>query len=219
MMTNRLPGGVTEGGNSYRVRKWVEGRRVQRRFRTLDEALTFLRDLEGRITVSRLREIHETGSTRVGDLVGRWFADHRRRLQPGTQFDYEWRIRHDISKIAAFDARELLRDPSILHDFYWNQLGPQSARNARTILLQAFEEAVMRKLIPENPARGQKLPSAKCADKDIPTKEEVAKMLLAAEEEDRLGGLFVRITATLGARRGRPAHSAGRTSTRVGSES
>ena len=98
-------------GNSYRVRKWVEGRRVQRRFRTLDEALTFLRDLEGRITVSRLREIHETGSTRVGDLVGRWFADHRRRLQPGTQFDYEWRIRHDISKIAAFDARELLRDP------------------------------------------------------------------------------------------------------------
>lgn len=72
MMTNRLPGGVTQDGNSYRVRKWVEGRRVQRRFRTLDEALTFLRDLEGRITVSRLREIHETGSTRVGDLVGRW---------------------------------------------------------------------------------------------------------------------------------------------------
>lgn len=59
----------------------------------------------------------------------------------------------------------------------------------------------MRKLIPENPVRGQKLPSAKCADKDIPTKEEVAKMLLAAEEEDRLWGLFVRITATLGTRR------------------
>ena len=91
--------------------------------------------------------------------------------------------------------------PSILHDFYWNQLGPQSARNARTILLQAFEEAVMRKLIPENPVRGQKLPSAN-ADKDIPTKEEVAKMLLAADEEDRLWGLFVRITATLGTRRG-----------------
>jgi integrase len=80
--------------------------------------------------------------------------------------------------------------------------GRRVPRNTRTILLQAFEEAVMRKLIPENPVRGQKLPSAKCADKDIPTKEEVAKMLLAGEEEDRLWGLFVRITATLGTRRG-----------------
>ncbi|HZA26981.1 MAG TPA: site-specific integrase [Actinomycetota bacterium] len=202
MMNDRLPGAVTQDGSSYRVRKWVEGRRVQRRFKTLDEALAFLRDLEGRIRVLRLRDIREGASTRVGDLVARWFANHRRRLQPGTQFDYEWRIRHDISKIADVDAHDLIRDPSILHDFYWNQLGPQSARNARTILLQAFEEGVMRKLIPENPARGQKLPSARSVDKDIPTPEEVAKMILAAEEEDGLWGLFVKITATLGTRRG-----------------
>jgi integrase len=201
-MNDHLASGVAKDGNSYRVRKWVEGRRVQRRFRTLDEALAFLRDLESRISVSRLRRIHETGSTSVGDLVERWFASHRRRLRPGTQFDYEWRIRHDISKIAAVDARELIRDPSILHDFYWNQLGPQSARNARTILLQAFEEAVMRKLLPENPARGQKLPPARTVDKDIPTSPEVAKIILAAEEEDRIWGLFVKITATLGTRRG-----------------
>jgi integrase len=105
-------------------------------------------------------------STTVGDLVDRWFESHRKRLQPGTEFDYEQRIHRDISKIASYDALELIRDPSIVHDFYWNQLGPQSARNARTILLQAFEEAAMRKLIPENPAKRQRLPPTRRLDKD-----------------------------------------------------
>jgi integrase len=42
----------------------------------------------------------------------------------------------------------------------------------------------------------------KSVDKDIPTTAEVAKMILAAGEEDALWGLFVKITATLGTRRG-----------------
>ncbi|MGH9198780.1 MAG: hypothetical protein ACRD1T_24015, partial [Acidimicrobiia bacterium] len=202
MKDESLPAGITPEGNSYRLRKWVRGKRVQRRFRTLQDALLFLAALEAQVADHRLKDVQALASTTVGDLVERWFARHRERLQPGTQFDYGWRIRHDISRIADLDALDLIRDPSILHDFYWNQLGPQSARNARTILLQAFEEAVMRRLIPENPAKGQKLPKVRSRDKDIPTLKEVGKMILAAEEEAPLWGLFVKITATLGTRRG-----------------
>jgi integrase len=143
-----------------------------------------------------------TSSTKVGDLVDRWYSGHKKRLQPGTQFDYEWRIRHDISRIADIDALALIRDPSILHDFYWNQLGPQSARNARTILSQAFEDAVMRRVLPENPTRGQRLPPTRRLDKDIPTPGEVERLIAAAQGEHERWGLFVKITATLGTRRG-----------------
>jgi integrase len=197
-----LPAGISRDRNSFRVRRWVGGQRLQKRFKALAEAQSFLHALDARIADRRLAEVRSTGSTKVRDIVERWFAGHRNRLQPGTQFDYEWRIRHDVSKIADADALDLIRDRSILHDFYWNQLGAQSARNARTILRQAFEEAVLRKLIPENPARGQRLPPTRSLDKDIPTRQEVEKMILGAEEEDPLWGLFVRITATLGTRRG-----------------
>jgi integrase len=198
-----LPTGIYREGATYRVRKRIHGHRIQKRFRSVEEAMSFLAKLEARLGEQvEARETAAHGPLTVGDLVDRWYATHRNRLQPGTQFDYEWRIRHDISRIAKADALDLIRDRSILHDFYWNQLGPQSARNARTILHQAFEDAVMRRLIPENPARGQRLPLTRRVDKDIPTPEEVAKMILAAEEESPVWGLFVKITATLGTRRG-----------------
>ena len=203
MSGNDLPHGIERHGRKFRVDKKVAGRRVRRSFDSSEAARVFLHKLEAKVQeIRRLDDDRAAQSTSVGELVDRWFAGHRKRLQPGTEFDYAERIRRDISKIAEVDVLELIRDRSILHDFYWNQLGPQSARNARTILNQAFEEAVLRKVIPENPARGQKLPPTRRGDKDIPTPEEVGKMILAAEEDDPLWGLFVRITATLGTRRG-----------------
>ncbi|MGH2661376.1 MAG: tyrosine-type recombinase/integrase [Actinomycetota bacterium] len=203
MDARSLPPGIERHGRKYRVVKRFKGRIIRRSFDSLHEAVSFIEELRERLAERRRREeALVPAPLTVGDLVDRWYEGHRQRLQPGTQFDYEWRIRHDISKIAQFDALDLIRDPSILHDFYWNQLGPQSARNARTILLQAFEEAVMRKELSENPAKGQKLPPARNVDKDIPTPSEVEKMILAAEEEDPRWGLFVRMTATLGTRRG-----------------
>jgi integrase len=201
-MAGDLPRGITPEGDGFRVRKQLEGHRRQKRFQRLDEAIAFLRLLDDTAAARRGHGARTAESTTVGELVDRWFTTHRKRLQPGTEFDYQWRIGHDISKIADLDAADLIRDPSILHDFYWNQLGPQSARNARTILMQAFEEAVMRKLIPENPAKGQKLPSTRRLDKDIPTPEEVRKLIAGADEENTIWGLFVRLTATMGTRRG-----------------
>lgn len=163
-----LPSGIVRVGSAYRVRRWVGGQRVQKRFKTLEEALSFLEALDERKALHRHHDTRLEVSTKVADLVDRWFASHRMRLQPGTEFDYEQRIHRDISKIAHYYAVDLIRDPSILHDFYWNQLGAQSARNARTILMQAFEEAVMRKLIPENPAKGQKLPPTRKAGQGHP---------------------------------------------------
>ena len=203
MGIDQLPSGIERHGNRFRVVKKVRGTLLRQSFPTLPKALSYLSDLELRLEgEGRQNDRTPRKAFTVGDLVDRWYEGHRKRLQPGTQFDYEWRIRHDISKIADFDAHDLTRDPSILHDFYWNQLGPQSARNARTILSQAFEDAVMRRLIPENPARGQKLPPTRRSDKDIPTVEEVERMIGAAGNQDPRWGLFVKITATLGTRRG-----------------
>ena len=111
-----LPPGIERHGNRFRVVKKVHGTLVRRSFTTLEEAKSFLADLRSRIhRERRLEDRRAPGALTVGDLVERWFATHRKRLQPATEFDYEWRIRHDISKIAHHDVPELIRDPSILH--------------------------------------------------------------------------------------------------------
>ena len=128
--------------NRFRVRWAKDGRRVRRSFDSEAEARDFLQrlhtqDRRGAAASSQRIE----GALTVMEVVQNWYQGHRRNLSPGTQRDYEGRIRRDVGRIGALDADELARNPRQLRAFYAT-LTPTNARRLQAILRQAFRDAV-----------------------------------------------------------------------------
>ncbi|MGH2683652.1 MAG: tyrosine-type recombinase/integrase [Actinomycetota bacterium] len=134
-------------------------------------------------------------------MVQNWYQGHRRNLSPGTRRDYEGRIRRDVGRFSDLDANELVRNPRLLRAFYAT-LTPTNARRLHAILRQAFQDAVDHGEVERNPCDLVKPRKPLTLEKLIPTPPEVEKIVIAAEEENHLWGLFLNITATLGTRRG-----------------
>jgi integrase len=175
-----------------------EGKSLRRSFLSEREAREFLNRLHRREEdqAQRLR-----GGLTVTDVVANWYRLHKLTLSPGTQRDYEGRIRRDIAKIGALDAESLARNPRELKAFYAS-LSPTSARRLHAILRQAFQDALHHDEVSRNPCEVARPRKPRTAEKLIPTPIEVEKIVIAAEEESPTWGLFVNITATLGTRRG-----------------
>ena len=96
-----LPPGIERHGKRFRVVKKVHGRLIRKSFASLEGAISYLADLQVHIVSERQqRENRPSRALTVGDLVDRWFASHRKRLQPGTEFDYEQRIRREVTRPA-----------------------------------------------------------------------------------------------------------------------
>ncbi|MGH2663742.1 MAG: tyrosine-type recombinase/integrase [Actinomycetota bacterium] len=140
------------------------------------------------------------GSLTVAQVVDNWYRGHRRNLSSGTQRDYEGRIRRDIGRIASTDANALARNPRDLGTFY-GTLTPTNARRAHAILRQAFQDAVNHGEVVRNPCDLVRPRRPRAPERLIPSPTEVEKIIAAAEEEDRLWGMFLNLTATLGTRR------------------
>ncbi len=141
------------------------------------------------------------GALTVGEIVENWYRDHRRNLTSGTQRDYEGRIRRDVSRIGGVEAKTLARNPRQLRAFY-GSLTPTNARRVHAILRQAFQDAVHNGEVSANPCDVVRPRRPRPAERLIPSPDEVEKMIVAAEEEDPIWGLFLNLTATLGTRRG-----------------
>lgn len=199
-----LPPGIHVHGNRFRAQKVVRGNLIRRSFSSLEEAKAFLDELRRRVSKERqAEEANPFAMLTVAELVDDWYAVHQRRLTPRGRLDYDERIRRDIGpKIGHLTVSDLVNDRDLLHRYYWDDLTPVSAKHAHTILLQAFEQALQRRRIPENPAKGQRLRSTKAREKDVPNRDQVDKIVRAADDEGDLWGLFVKLAATLGTRRG-----------------
>lgn len=187
-------------GEGFRVTWQKEGQRLRRTFTTEDEAADFLSRLR-RGDPDRRSHRRIAGALTVTEVVQNWYEAHRRSLSPGTQRDYEGRIRRDVAKIGEVDASELARNPRRLRAFYAT-MTPTNARRLHAILRQAFQDAVNHEEVERNPCDIVKPRKPLAAEKAIPSPTEVEKLLLAADEDDPLWGLFLNITATLGTRRG-----------------
>ena len=184
----------------YRV-TWIDrGARQRRSFATQDEARDFLRRLRQNDEQRREPQRVASGLT-VMELVQNWYRDHQRNLASGTRRDYEGRIRRDVARIGEVDADALARNPRALRAFYAS-LTATNARRLHAILRQAFQDALVHGEITRNPCDVVKARRPRSAERLIPSPTEIEKMIVTAEEEDPIWGLFLNITATLGTRRG-----------------
>jgi integrase len=184
----------------FRVTWWVEKQRHRRSFATEVEARAFLRRLRQE-DAARRRPARVVGGLTVMDVVQNWYRDHSRELASGTRRDYEGRIRRDVSRIGDIDANALARNPRELRAFYAT-LTPTNARRLHAILRQAFADAVLHDEVERNPCDAVRPRKPAAPEKRIPSPTEVEKLVVAADEEDPLWGLFLAVTATLGTRRG-----------------
>lgn len=204
------PTRIERHGRRYRVTWWVEGERHRRTFETEIAAAEFLE------RVRALRQPHDdhrtSGALTVGEVVDNWYLGHRRNLSSGTRRDYEGRIRRDVGRIGGLLAEDLARNPRELRALYAS-LTPTSARRLHAILRQAFQDAVAHGEISRNPCDVVKARRPRAPERPIPSPEEVEKMVVAADEEDPLWGLFVQVSATIGTRGARRAGCDGKTST------
>ena len=191
---------IERHGNRFRIKWHQNGNQHRRSFPTEKEARDFLSRLRrGKPNGGQGRRI--AGALTVAEVVRNWYAGHKLNLSPGTQRDYEGRIRRDVSRIGDVDAGELARNPRRLRAFYAT-LTPTNARRLHAILRQAFQDALDHGEVERNPCDIVKPRKPLAPEKSIPSPAEVEKLILGADEEDPLWGLFVNLTATLGTRRG-----------------
>lgn len=169
-------------------------------FTAEDEARDFLRRLRQNDQLRREPQ-RLSGGLAVIEVVQNWYRDHQRNLASGTRRDYEGRIRRDVARIGGVDADALARNPRELRAFYAS-LTPTNARRLHAILRQAFQDALVHGEIARNPCDVVRAKRPRAAERLIPSPTEVEKMIVAAEEEDPIWGLFLNITATVGTRRG-----------------
>lgn len=196
-MARSRGGYIEQHRRAFRVAWVIRGQRHRRSFPSEEEARAFLQHLnEERDSPPRTR-----GALTVREVVDNWYRGHRHNLTSGTRRDYEGRIRRDVGRIGGLLAEALARNPRDLRAFYAS-LTPTSARRLHAILRQAFQDALAHGEISRNPCDVVRARRPRSPERPIPSPEEVEKMVLAAEEEDRLWGLFVNVSATIGTRRG-----------------
>lgn len=207
---------VDKHGHRWRCRLSFDGVRVQWLNADLEKVLRW-RDaqLAKHARQHHNRAVEQLGGVTVESVVERWFerwiqtraravADGRRSAQ--TNDAYRRLIDRDIlPHLGHYDVRELCEKAGkqVLSDYLTVTLTPRMAKLNRSLLNQAFRWAIDNVPgVTDNPLKGVKGEDYRARRKDIPTREEVEKLLLAADEESSLWGLFVRLVATLGLRAG-----------------
>jgi integrase len=149
----------------------------------------------------------EHGETTAGtlrELVERWMAHIEPNVSPSTLAAY--RIYLDKWILPALGTKKLdkLR-PADIDRFYGSMRGslaPASIRKTHTILRSSLGQAVKWRMIASNPAVSATPPRVDKPPITPPDPGDVARLLAAADVRDPELGLFVRLAAVTGARRG-----------------
>ena len=163
--------------------------------KTKSECIQKLKDLTPSI-------VNREPATKPGMTLGQWL-DHwyqsckKPNLQPNTQMSYEQRIYNYIipalgdtplDKLTQNDLQQFYTDLKqngrIKNtSYYGSGLSDQTVRGCHTTLRSALEMAVSKKLISRNPADGCRLPPAKPREMQVPSPEEVQRLLIQARED------------------------------------
>jgi integrase len=157
---------------------------------------------------------HRASSNRtVAELVDRWleWRQSARPISPTTVATYRGYVERNIRPVLGkLQVRQL--DTATLDAFYAHlrkqggkggrPMAASSVHQVHAILSGALNRAVVWGWIPSNPARLASPPSIERADVQPPAVEDGPRLLKVAVAEDRELGLFLRLAAVLGIRRG-----------------
>lgn len=162
------------------------------------------RELARLITAAERDEASAPKAT-VSSLLDAWWNQKRDRLSPTTAREYgriiERRLRPDLGR------RRLDRLSAADLDAYYVRLereglSPASIRQLHAVLSGALRQAVKWRWMPSSPARDATLPRARRSAITPPTPEQARTLLVLADEHSSEIGMFVRLAAAVGARRG-----------------
>ncbi len=142
---------------------------------------------------------HRDRAGREAPRALRGLPQHPPRLPTGP------RRLHPTRRSAICRSAEV--GPAILDEFYdrlssERQLAPATIRRVHAVLRGAFARAVKWKWITTNPARDASPPTVRRKDINLPTSAQIAAAVAEADRRDPTFGVFVRLAAATGARRG-----------------
>lgn len=139
-------------------------------------------------------------------LLERWWEQKRQRLSPTTSEEYrrliDRRIVPDLGRVKLNRLTAADLEAYYLHLERKGGLAPSSIRQVHAIVSGALKQAVKWRWIPANPARDASLPPARRSRIEPPSPAKVRALMSAAEEHSPEMGMFIRLAALLGARRG-----------------
>jgi integrase len=140
----------------------------------------------------------------MGELLEQWMDHIEPNVSPATLAAYRIYLdRWILPKFATFRVDRLR--PAELDRFYAglrDKLSPASVLKAHTIIRAALGQAVKWQMIATNPASLATPPRVRRPPIQPPSPEQVAALLAAADEFDPDFGLYLRLAAVTGARRG-----------------
>ncbi len=146
----------------------------------------------------------DTSAVTFAELVERWLEHLKPNVSPATLAAYKNYMRKWI--LPALGTRKLDRIRPVDLDLFYASLRPHlagaSVRKVHTILHSVLGQATRWQLIGTNPAAAATPPRFDKPAINPPTPEEVGRLLAAADERDPEFGLFLRLAAVTGARRG-----------------
>lgn len=204
-----MRGHVTKRGDTWRVHVFLglddqtgKKRYLTRTVRgTKREAETVCAQL---VSEAARGEHGETAAGTMADLLDRWLEHLAQDASPSTIASYRVYLRNHILPGLGAKKVDRLR-PADLDRFYAQlrqQLAPASVLKVHTILRAALGQAVRWRMIGDNPASHATPPRAPRPPIRPPTPEQVAILLAAADEDDPELGVYLRLAAVTGARRG-----------------
>lgn len=204
-----MRGHVTKRGDAWRVHVFLgldeqtgKKRYLTRTVRgTKREAETVCAQL---VSGAARGEHGETAAGTMADLLDRWLEHLAQDASPSTIASYRVYLRNHILPALGPKKVDRLR-PADLDRFYAQlrrRLSPASVLKVHTILRAALGQAVKWRMLGDNPAAHATPPRAPRPPIQPPTPEQVAVLLAAADADDPELGLFLRLAAVTGARRG-----------------
>lgn len=142
----------------------------------------------------------------VSDLLGRWL-DHVKALgrSPSTLYNYRNCIARELVpvigtiRLSKLTAGHLDQLYSSLRE---RGLAPATIRQVHAIIRAALHQAVRWGLVARNVASLASAPPLPQREQHPPTADEVLALIRAAEDLDSMFGLYVRLVAATGMRRG-----------------
>lgn len=204
-----MRGHITRRGDAWRVHVYLgrDAETGKQRYFTRTVRGT-KRDAEtacAKLVAEAARGEHgETAAGTVRELLDRWVAHIEPNVSPSTLAAY--RIYLDKWILPALGSKKLDRlRPDDLDRFYGSMrdsLSAASIRKTHTILRSALGQAMKWRMIASNPAASATPPRVEKAPIKPPDPRDVARLLAAADERDPELGLFLRLAAVTGARRG-----------------
>jgi len=146
----------------------------------------------------------DTAAGTLNELLEQWLEHRRPDLSPSTVAAYRLYLDNWIKPALGTKRLDRLK-PVDIDKFYAsmrNKVAPATVRKAHTILRAALGQGVRWRMIHSNPAVSATPPRVPKPTITPPTPGDVGRLMAAAQAQDPELGLFVRLAAVTGIRRG-----------------